>query len=97
MQKRFKWIYFDFVIWLSYLPFIFFAVIQVQNISFEDALYGISSILSIVILATYPFVPIFIVYHLKQNYNAICLENDKLTEMSLSPWINKVKRPSELP
>ena len=96
MQKRFKWIYFDFVVWLSYLPFLYFALIQVQNMSFSTALLGISSILSVIIIIVYPLYPLFILYHLKKNYKAICLENDKMVEMSLNPWINKVKRPTEL-
>lgn len=73
MQKRFKWIYFDFVVWLSYLPFLYFALIQVQNMSFSTALLAISSILSVIIIIVYPLYPVFIVYHLKQNYRAICL------------------------
>lgn len=34
MQKRFKWIYFDFIMWISYLPFIYFSLLQLQAFSF---------------------------------------------------------------
>jgi len=30
MQKRFKWIYFDFIMWLSYIPFLYFALLQLK-------------------------------------------------------------------
>lgn len=69
MKKRFKWIYFDFVAWVSYLPFVYFSIMQLQAISFATFLEGFSCILSIVIIVTYPLYPFFIIYLLKQNYN----------------------------
>jgi len=54
---------------------------------------GFSSIFSIVIAVLYPLYPFFICYQIKQNYNALVQENDTLVEMSLSPWVYKVKRP----
>ena len=78
MQMRFKWVYFDFIVWLSYLPFLYFALVQVQNFSFETTILGFSSIFSVIVLIVYPLYPIFIIYHIKSNYRDICLENDKL-------------------
>ena len=93
MKARFKWIYFDFVAWVSYLPFVYFAVVQLGTFSFDSALAGFSSILSIIIIIVYPLYPFFIAYQIKQNYNALVQENDSIVEMSLSPWVYKVKRP----
>lgn len=93
MFKRFKWIYFDFVAWISYIPFLYFSLVQVKNISFQGPLMAFSSILSIAILITYPLYPLLIAYQIKQNYRAICYENNTLVEMALSPWLWKVKRP----
>lgn len=73
MSNRFKWIYFDFVAWLSYLPFLYFSIVQVQRFNFNDALNGFSSILAIIILGTYPLYPILIAYNIKKNYVAICM------------------------
>lgn len=38
LANRFKWIYFDFVVWLSYLPFLFFSIKQVQKFNFNSGL-----------------------------------------------------------
>lgn len=48
-------------------------------------------------LATYPLYPLLIAYNIKKNYVALCMENDKMVEMSLSPWVYKVKRPQFIP
>lgn len=93
LKARFKWIYFDFIAWISYMPFIYFAVVQLKTLPFEDALSGFSSILSIIIIIVYPLYPFFILYQIKENYNALVQENDTIVEMSLSPWVYKVKRP----
>lgn len=69
MKKRFKWIYFDFVAWVSYLPFLYFSLMQLQKFSFATALEGFSCILSLVIVVVYPLYPFFIGYLLKENYN----------------------------
>ncbi len=69
MRKRFKWIYFDFVAWISYLPFIYFALMQLKAFSFKTGLQGFSSLLAIAIIIVYPLYPFFIVYLLRQNYN----------------------------
>ena len=65
--------------------------------NFTSALHGISSLLSIVIIIVYPLYPVFITYLIKSSYRSVCLENDKMVEMSLSPYINQVKRPTQLP
>jgi hypothetical protein len=97
MEKRFKWIYFDFIAWISYLPFIYFSLMQLKAFSFHSFLEGISCLLGIIIIATYPLYPFFIVYLLRKNYNNI-IKEDKMAEMSLSPFIYKVKRPhTEIP
>lgn len=69
MQKRFKWIYFDFIMWLSYIPFLYFAVMQLKEFNFENGSQGFSSILAIVIIATYPLYPAFICYLMKSHYS----------------------------
>jgi hypothetical protein len=69
MKKRFKWIYFDFIAWMSYVPFVYFSLMQLKAFSFETALSGFSCILSLVIIVAYPLYPFFIIYLLKQNYN----------------------------
>lgn len=38
LGNRFKWIYFDFVVWLSYLPFLYFSIVQVQKFNFKSGL-----------------------------------------------------------
>ena len=78
MFKRFKWIYFDFVAWVSYLPFLYFSLMQVQKFDFSNALGAFSCIFSIVVLLTYPLYPIFIAYQIKQNYKAVCMENNAM-------------------
>lgn len=93
MKKRFKWIYFDFVAWISYLPFIYFALMQLQAFSFKTFIEGFSCLLAIVIIAVYPLYPFFIIYLLRENYNDLVQEDKKLVEMSLSPYVYKVKRP----
>lgn len=78
LANRFKWIYFDFVVWLSYLPFLYFSIKQVQKFNFDSGLEGFSSIFSVVVLATYPLYPVLIAYNMKKNYVALCMENDKM-------------------
>ncbi len=97
LSNRFKWIYFDFVVWLSYLPFLYFSMKQVQKFNFNTPLEGFSSIFSIIVLIAYPLYPVLIAYNIKKNYVALCMENDKMIEMSMSPWVYKVKRPEFIP
>lgn len=73
LSNRFKWIYFDFVVWLSYLPFLYFAIVQLQKLNFSTPLAGFSSILSIIIIGTYPLYPFLICYNIKKNYVALCM------------------------
>ena len=42
------------------MPFLYFSIIQVKNLSFASGIDAISSILSFVILIIYPFYPLFI-------------------------------------
>jgi len=60
MHKRFKWIYVDCVMWISYLPFLYFSILQLQNIQFNTGLQAISSLLAIVIIIVYPLYPLLI-------------------------------------
>lgn len=95
MQMRFKWIYFDFVAWISFLPFTYFALVQLKNFSFATGLEGISSLLSIVIIVLYPLYPFYIAYLLRINYNDLVQQTNTLVEMSLSPYVYKLKRPEQ--
>ena len=97
MLKRFKWIYFDFIAWMSYLPFLYFSLLQVQQFSFSSPLSAFSCIFALAVLLTYPLYPLFIAYQVKQNYRDICLEGNTLVEMAFSPWLYKVKRPETVP
>ena len=83
MQKRFKYIYVDCVMWISYLPFLYFSMLQLQKLQFDTALNAISTILAFIIIIVYPLFPVFILKklfdkssdpneHLK-NYSAITL------------------------
>ena len=78
MQKRFKWIYFDFIAWIAYLPFLYFALVQLKNFGFQNFLAGFSSLLSLVIVVAFPLYPVFICYLIRTNYNALVLENDNM-------------------
>jgi hypothetical protein len=81
IQKRFLWIYFDFIMWISYIPFLYFSLLQLKNFSFETASKGISSLLSILIIVTYPLYPVLIAYLIKkkENYNDLCYGTNILT------------------
>lgn len=96
MQQRFKWIYFDFIMWLAYIPFLYFAMKQLVVFPFDTFLQIISSLLSLVIIMTFPTYPFFIAYLIHKNYNAIVKKDNRLVEMSLMPFIDKVKRPESV-
>jgi hypothetical protein len=98
LEQRFMWIYFDFVAWISYLPFTYFSLMQLKAFSFHSFLEGISCLLAILIIGTYPLYPLLILRLLRKNYNHIVKEDNKMVEMSLTPFIYKVKRPqTEIP
>ena len=78
MKKRFMYIYVDFVLWLAYIPFLYFALIQLKDFNFDNFLNGFSSLLSILFVVVLPLYPFFICYLLKKNYNALVLENDNI-------------------
>jgi hypothetical protein len=65
MKKRFKWIYFDFIAWISFLPFLYFSIMQLKNFSFSTALSGFSCILSLVIIVVYPLYHSLLYIYLK--------------------------------
>lgn len=67
-MKRFKWAYFDFIMWLSYIPFLYYALYQTKNFNFNSISNGVSNIISITIFTTYPLYPLFIGYLIKTNY-----------------------------
>jgi hypothetical protein len=74
MEKRFKWIYFDFVMWISYIPFLFFSILQLEYFGFNNFNHGLSCILAMVIIAVYPLYPFFICYLLRSHYSEISTE-----------------------
>lgn len=93
LLKRFKWAYFDFVMWLSYVPFLFFALVQLQNFSFETGDKSVSSLISLVIIVVYPAYPFFIGWLIKSHYETLKEEDtDKLLEMSMGPYVSKIQR-----
>lgn len=60
MKKRFKYIYVDCVMWISYLPFMYFAILQLKANSYASGMEVFSSLLAIVIVVVYPLYPFFI-------------------------------------
>lgn len=68
LLKRFKWAYFDFIMWLSYVPFLFFSLVQLQNFSLENSDKAVSSLISLVIIIVYPLYPFFIAWLIKSHY-----------------------------
>lgn len=93
ISARFKWVYFDMLIWISYIPFLYFSLRQVKSISFTSALSSISSLVSLVILALYPLYPVLIFLSLRKNFALLCQKHSAILKISLSPWINGVKIP----
>lgn len=81
MKKRFKFIYVDSIMWISYIPFLYFAILQLQA-GFGSAVF--SSLLAIIIIIVYPLYPLFILRKLFDrssvpaedlaNYKAITLK-----------------------
>lgn len=93
LLKRFKWAYVDFIMWLSYMPFLFFALVQLQVIAFDTADKAISSVISIVIIIAYPVYPFFIAWLIKSHYAALEVpDSDTLLEMSMAPYVGKINR-----
>ena len=60
MERRFRYTYVDLVMWISYLPFLYFGLLQVKNLRWDNGLNIFSNLLAFVILAIYPFYPLFI-------------------------------------
>lgn len=60
MHKRFKYIYIDSMMWISYMAFLYFAILQLQSGKFDSGIQIFSSLLAIVIIIIYPLYPIFI-------------------------------------
>ena len=79
--------------WLSYMPFLFFSLVQLQKISFATGDQAISSIISLVIIIIYPLYPFFIAWLIKSHYDVLEFEGaDTLIEMSMSPYVAKINR-----
>ena len=57
---RFKYIYVDTVMWISYLPFLYFSILQLQKGDFSTGASVFSSLLAIIIIVVYPLYPLFI-------------------------------------
>jgi hypothetical protein len=60
MEKRFKYTYVDLVMWISYLPFLYFSILQIKGVMWSTGLQVFSSLLAYVIIIIYPLYPIFI-------------------------------------
>jgi hypothetical protein len=84
MKQRFKFIYVDTVMWISYLPFLYFAILQLKSGRFDSGMQIFSSLLAIAIIIIYPLYPIFILRKIfdrsdneaedLRNYKAITLK-----------------------
>ena len=84
MEKRFKYTYVDLVMWISYLPFLYFGLLQVKSLRWDTGLNIFSNLLAFVILIVYPFYPLFILRKIfdtsdtrrqnLKNYKAITLK-----------------------
>ena len=84
MEKRFKYTYVDLVMWISYLPFLYFAILQIKGVKWDTGINIFSSLLAYVIIVVYPLYPVFILKKLfdksddrrenLQNYKAITLK-----------------------
>lgn len=60
MEKRFKYIYVDLVMWISYIPFLYFSMLQIKGNMWSTGLEIFSSLLAYVIIIVYPLYPFFI-------------------------------------
>ena len=60
MDKRFKYVYLDMVMWISYIPFVYFAILQLKAFPFDTGVDALSTLLAMVIIAIYPIYPFFI-------------------------------------
>ena len=87
MHKRFKYIYVDLVMWISFMPFLYFSILQVKNLSFGSGTEAISSIIAFVVLIIYPLYPFFILRKLfdKSDDPALNLVNYKSITLRLPP------------
>ncbi len=85
MHKRFKFIYVDCVMWISYLPFLYFSILQLQKMNFSSGIESISSLLAIVIVIVYPLYPLFILRKIfdKNSDPALDLLNYKAISIRL--------------
>lgn len=69
--------------WISYLPFLYFAMLQIKTLKFDSGINAISSLIAFVIIIVYPLYPAFILRKLfdksddpaenLKNYKAISL------------------------
>ena len=70
--------------WISFLPFLYFGILQLKSFNFTNGAQSISSILAIIIVAVYPLYPFYILKQLFDktddpltnliNYKAITLK-----------------------
>lgn len=69
--------------WISYLPFLYFSILQLKKGDFNSGVNVFSSLLAIVIIIVYPLYPLFILKKLfdrssepeedLKNYKSICI------------------------
>lgn len=87
MHKRFKYIYVDMIMWISFMPFLYFSILQIQNIDFSSGAGAISTILAFIIIIIYPLYPLFILRKLfdKSDDPELNLVNYKAITLRLPP------------
>jgi hypothetical protein len=93
MQKRFKYIYVDTVMWISYLPFLYFALLQLTYGKFDSGINIFSSLLAIAIIIVYPLYPIFILRKIfdRSDNPAEDLRNYKAITLKEPPRVDEEK------
>ena len=75
------------------MPFLFFSVTQLMKIGFNTADMAISSLISLLIIITYPLYPGLVYYLIRKNYEVLVVEDtDQMVEMSMSPFVYGIKR-----
>lgn len=93
MKLRFKYIYVDTVMWISYLPFLYFAILQLKSGRFDTGMQIFSSLLAIAIIIIYPLYPIFILRKIfdRSDNEAEDLRNYKSITLKEPPRVDNEK------
>ena len=83
MKKRFKFIYVDTIMWISFMPFLYFAIMQLKSFNFSNGLHSLSSIFAAIIVIVYPLYPIYI---LRQLFDKTDDEKTNLINYKAITW-----------